>query len=255
MDTSVYKLVWFLQSLSPELLSLITFLVCAVTILWMMRFFAAAGLYVYNVIAVVVANIQVLHLAKFATFPEPLALGMVVFATTYLVSDILVEHYGAKAARRAISLSFISQILVTVLMVLTLGHPPLTEGIADPQIVATANTNYQSMFNLFTPTPRLLFASLISYALSQLFDIWVFQKIKNLSHGRFVWLRQNVSTLLSGLLDSFIFGYIAFVFLNPTPISFSALITSYVLGTYVLRQIINLLGTPVMYLSYRYVRL
>lgn len=247
MDTSVYQLVAFLENFSPEFLSLLTFIVCAISILGLLRFYGAVGLCVYNAIAILIANIQVLRLAKFGFSPEPVALGTVVFATTYLVSDILVEHYGPKAAKDSLWLSFISQILMTVVMVLTLGHAPMPEDQA-------ANTTYHSMLTLFSPSPRLLCASLLAYVASQLFDIWVFQKIRNLSHGRFVWLRQNVSTFLSGLLDSFIFSYIAWVLLSPTPISFYTLMISYVLGTYFLRLIVNLAGTPVMYLSYPILR-
>jgi uncharacterized integral membrane protein (TIGR00697 family) len=80
----------------------------------------------------------------------------------------------------------------------------------------------------------------------------LFQKIRSLSHGRFVWLRQNVSTALSGLLDNFIFALIAWVLLSPTPISFSLLMSSFVFASYVLRGIINIAATPIMYLSYRF---
>jgi queuosine precursor transporter len=251
MDNFVHYLILMLENFSPEILSLITFLICAITILGMLRYFGATGLYVYNAIAIIVANIQVLHAAKFIFSPEPVALGTVVFATTYLVSDILTEHYGPDTAKHALWLSFVSQVLVTLLMILTLGHTPLSEGVNPPEVNVLANANYLAMLKLFTPTPRLLFASLIAYVLSQLFDIWIFQKIRNLSHGRYIWLRQNVSTFLSGLLDSFIFSYIAWILLSPTPLPFYTLMVSYVIGTYLLRLIVNLLGTPVMYASYR----
>jgi uncharacterized integral membrane protein (TIGR00697 family) len=251
MDSFVYYLISLLKSLSPEILSIITFLICAITILGLLRYFGAAGLYVYNAVAVVVANIQVLHTAKFIFSPEPVALGTVVFATTYLVSDILTEHYGSDAARKALWLSFVSQILVIFLMILTLGHAPSSEGFYSAEINNLTDSHYSAMLTLFTPSSRLLFASLAAYVLSQLFDIWVFQKLRTLSHGRYIWFRQNVSTFLSGILDSFIFSYIAWVLLSPTPLPFYTLMVSYVIGTYFLRLIINFLGTPIMYASYR----
>jgi uncharacterized integral membrane protein (TIGR00697 family) len=253
MDDSVYHFIAFLENFSPEFLSFLTFIVCAVAILGMLRFYGAAGLCVYNAVAVLIANIQVLRLAKFGFSPEPVALGTVVFATVFLVSDILVEHYGTKVARDSLWLSFISQILMTIIMILTLGHAPL-EGTELSGTSSSANAINVSMVNLFAPSPRLLCASLWAYVVSQLFDIWVFQKIRNLSHGRFVWLRQNVSTLLSGLLDSFVFGYISWMILSPTPISFRTLMITYVFGTYFLRLIVNLAGTPIIYLSYRMLR-
>ncbi|MCX7338395.1 MAG: queuosine precursor transporter [Alphaproteobacteria bacterium] len=245
MDIFVSTIVCFLGQFSPEFLSLLTFLVCGVVLLFFVRYFGAPGLYVYNSIAIVVANIQVLRLAKFSFSPEPMALGTVVFATTFLASDILAEHYGAKAARQALALSFLSQIFVTTLMILTLGHPSLDDPLSSNPISVD-----RAMTTLFVPSLRFLWASLIAYAISQLFDIWLFQKIRELSQSRFLWLRQNVSTLLSGLLDNFIFSIIAWVILNPTPIDYYTLMVSYVFGSYLLRFLVNLGGTPVMYLSY-----
>ena len=61
--------------------------------------FGEIGLYIYSAIAIIVANIQVLKLVKFSFFSEPIALGTVLFASTFLCTDILAEYYGAKKAR------------------------------------------------------------------------------------------------------------------------------------------------------------
>ncbi|RZI47033.1 queuosine precursor transporter [Candidatus Finniella inopinata] len=250
MDSIVFQLISYLQGFSVEFASFLTFCVCACSILFLLKGFGHLGLCTYNVLAVIVANIQVLRLAEYHFFPEPLALGTIVFATTFLVSDILTEHYGAKAARQALWLSFIAQILMTVWMVLTLGHPTVDYGKLSCNLADVFSKNDQGMLQIFAPSPRLLTASLIAYFISQQCDIWLFQKIRGLSHNRFVWLRQNLSTSLSGLLDNFIFGLIAWVILSPTPLSFSLFFSSYVIASYILRMVVNAAGTPVMYLSY-----
>ncbi len=252
MDTFVFSFIVWLQTFSSESLSFLTFLVCSVSILFLLRWFGAAGLYVYNALAIVVANIQVLRLADFAFSPEPVALGTVIFSTTFLVSDILTEHYGPQSARHSLWLSFLAQILVTLWMVITLGHPPLQTNTLTPDIADVYKANDQALLQIFAPSFRLLFASLIAYAISQICDIWLFQKIRTLSQGRFVWLRQNLSTALSGLLDNFTFGLIAWVILSPTPLSLSLFLSSFVIASYLLRTAVNLAGTPIMYLSYSF---
>lgn len=252
MDQVVFHFLNILQNCSSEFLSFLTFLVCAVSILAFLRWFGAIGLYTYNALAVVAANIQVLKMAEFSFCSEPVALGTVVFATTFLVSDILTEHYGAAAARQALWLSFITQILMSVWMVLTLGHPSPNYYSLAPDLAATLIANEKGMSQLFIPSLRILTASLISYFISQQFDIWVFQKIRDLSSGRFIWLRQNMATALSGLLDNFIFALIAWVVLSTNPIPFSLLISSFVFASYILRGVVNIISTPVMYLSYRF---
>ncbi len=250
MDNIIFSIIHYLQSLSAELLSLILFLTCSVIILAMLRFFGAVGLYAYSTIAIIMANIQVLTVAEFSFSSRPIALGTVVFATTFLVSDILTEHYNKKTAQTALWLSVWGQIVVTIVMVLALGYKPIECNSLPSEVSAVCTTNALAMLKLFSPSPRLLIASLLAYAISQLFDIWVFQKIKDLSHNRWLWLRVNTSTLLSGLLDNTVFSVIAWVILSSTPVDFSTLVFTFILGTYLMRVVISFLSTPIIYLSY-----
>lgn len=239
MDTFFHALTHYLQSFSSETLSLGLFFICVCAILFLLRFFQAPGLFVYNALITVVANIQVLKMAQFGFSPEPVALGTVTFATAFLVSDILTEHYGKKVAQQSVWLSFSAQILMVILMLVTIGHIPI-EG----------DTSHTAMETLFLPSPRLLIASLTAFALSQLFDIAVFKRISVVTGGKMLWLRTNVSTILSALLDNIIFSTIAWVILAPTPVSWQSLVYTYILGTYFARVLVSLLSTPVIYLSY-----
>lgn len=248
MDNIIFSIIHYLQSLSAEFLSLILFLTCSVIILAMLRFFGAVGLYIYSTIAIIMANIQVLTVAEFSFSSKPIALGTVVFATNFLVSDILTEHYNKKTAQTALWLSIWGQIIVTIVMVLALGYKPIE---CNPsKMSAVGATNSLAMLKLFSPSPRLLIASLLAYAISQLFDIWIFQKVKDVSHNRLLWLRVNASTLLSGLLDNTVFSVIAWVILSSNPVDFSTLVFTFIFGTYLIRVIISFLSTPIIYLSY-----
>jgi uncharacterized integral membrane protein (TIGR00697 family) len=239
MDNSlIIPIVEFMKTLPAEVLALFTFVSCAVSILVLFRVFGAAGLYLYNAVIILVANIQVLKMTTFWFSPEPVALGTVSFATTYLVSDILTEHYGPTVARRGVWLSFAGHILMTFLMIVTLGYTvPAGDKIQD------------AMVALFTPSFRIFIAGLLAYAISQLLDISMFDWVGRLTHRRWLWLRTNVSTLLSGLLDNVLFSVFAWVILSPTPISMYSLIFTYILGTYFSRALVALLSTPVIYLS------
>jgi queuosine precursor transporter len=240
MDTSfIIPLVEFLQTLSTEFLALLTFICCAVSILILFRLFGSTGLYLYNAVIVLLANIQVLKVVPFWLSPEPVALGTVAFATTYLVSDILTEHYGTAVARRGVWLSFAGHILMTVMMIITLGYS------------APAGDKIQeAMMSLFTPSPRILLAGLLAYAISQLLDISLFDWVARLTQRRWLWLRTNIATLLSGLVDNALFSIFAWVLFSPTPISLYSLIFTYILGTYVSRALVAFMSTPVIYLSY-----
>lgn len=239
MDTFIQQLIQNLQGFSSESLSLGLFFICVVAILFLFRFFQAPGLFVYNALMTVIANIQVLKIAQFGFSPEPVALGTVTFATVFLVSDILTEHYGKKIAQQGVWLSFSAQILMAILMLVTIGHAPI-EG----------DGGHKAMEILFLPSPRLLIASLTAFALSQLLDITIFKRLSVITHGKMLWLRTNVSTILSALLDNIIFSTIAWVILAPDPVSFHTLVFTYILGTYFARVLVSVMSTPVIYLSY-----
>ena len=88
------------------------------SVLIFFKLFGEVGLYIYTVIAIIAANIQVLKIVKFSFFEEPIALGTILFASTFLCTDILAEYYGAKSARKNILLGFSGFLLMTILMLL-----------------------------------------------------------------------------------------------------------------------------------------
>lgn len=247
----VAPLIQTLQSCSAEAVSVVLYGACTLATLLLFRLFGAQGLYLYNIVAVIAANIQVMRAVQFGLSVEPVALGTVVFASTYLCSDILTEHYGKEAAKTGVWYCFAAQILMTVLMVIAVGYPPLTQStqISGEEINAMLMTE-NALALLFTPSPRLLVASLIAFAISQFNDIWIFQAINTLTRGKWLWLRTSISSLVSAMVDTILFSTLAWVVLAPVPVSLSTLIFTYILGTFVTRAIMSLLSTPVMYLSY-----
>lgn len=183
---------------------------------------------------------------------ESIALGTLLFATTFTVSDILTEHKGVKAAQMGVKLSFAAQILMTIFMVITLIYPSINadfKGFGEDGSISSP-VQY-AMFILFAPSVRLLIASLTSYYFSQLLDIYLFKLIKDLTHKKFLWLRFNISTMVAGLFDNILFSTLAWVVLSPEPVTFHTLVFTYILGTYGSRVLVSLASTPVIYLSYK----
>ena len=78
----------YLNTLSTELVWFIFLFFCFCSILIFLKIFGYIGLYIYSGIAVIAANIQVLKIVDFFYSPEPVALGTVLFASTFLSSLI-----------------------------------------------------------------------------------------------------------------------------------------------------------------------
>ena len=236
------EVVWFMM-----------LILCFLSILVFLRLFGYVGLYVYSAIAIIVANIQVLKQANFNFFssinekiipfyePSPIALGTILFASTFLCTDILSEYYGKEKARKNVLIGFCSFFLMTILMLVTIGIQP-----AEDEWVSMVQ---ESLAILFTPMTSIFVASMIAYLISQYFDIWFFSYLKTVSSNKLLWLRNNVSTAVSSLIDNTIFSIFAWIILNPNPFPLSDVIMTFILGVYLLRVFIALLDTPFIYLA------
>jgi len=228
----------YLGSLNTFVVWIIMLIFCFSSILIFLKLFSFAGLYVYSALAVIIGNIQVLKTVDFFYSPEPVALGTVLFASTFLCTDILSEHFGKDKAQKNILIGFVSFLFVTIVMLITIGFSP-----------SASDWAHDSLVNIFTPMSRFFIASMIAYLASQYFDVWIYSTIKNLTMNRFLWLRNNLSTILSSLVDNTVFSFLAWIILNPNPETFYNVIMIYIFGTYILRIFIALIDTPFMYLS------
>ena len=238
---------------NTEVVWFVMLILCFISILVFLRLFGYVGLYVYSAIAIIAANIQVLKQANFNFFssinekiipfyePSPIALGTILFASTFLCTDILSEYYGKEKARKNVLIGFCSFFLMTILMLVTIGIQP-----AEDEWVSMVQ---ESLAILFTPMTSIFVASMIAYLISQYFDIWFFGYLKTVSSSKLLWLRNNVSTAVSSLIDNTIFSLFAWIILNPNPFPLSDVIMTFILGVYLLRVFIAILDTPFIYLA------
>ena len=155
------------------------------------------------------------------------------FASTFLCTDILSEYYGKEKARMNILIGFSAFLFMTLLMVITIGFQP-----------SDADWVQESLSNVFTPMTRFFIASMIAYLISQYFDVWFYNYLKQALSGKSLWLRNNLSTIISSLVDNTVFSIFAWILLNPEPVSVYNVIMIYILGTYLLRIFIALLDYP-----------
>ena len=201
------------------------------------RLFGKAGLYCLSAIATVLANIEVLLLID--AFGMEQTLGNVLFAVTFLITDILSECEGKKEANRAVWIGIFSSLFFLLLSQSWLLYLP-----------AGGDQVMPSLKGVFSNTPRMLVASFTVYAISQLVDVWLYHKWWALTEKkcgdrkRFLWLRNNGSTLISQIVNTFLFTLFAFYGTYDAATLFSIFLSSYVIFIFT-----SLLDTPVLYLA------
>lgn len=217
------EIFWFAELLLNFLLIILAY-----------RLFGKWGLIMWIPVSVIVANIQVVQTIQI--FGTVATLGNVVYATSFLITDILSENYGKEEAKKAVWIGFFSLISMTLLMNITLLYIPLAGD-------AFALQAHEATKTIFSLMPRIALASLTAYMLSQQHDVWAFHfwKDKFPSH-RHLWIRNNLSTFVSQLIDSGIFVLIAFYGVFETGMIFEIFLT-----TYFLKFIVAAADTPFVY--------
>jgi len=184
------------------------------------------------VTANIIAGVKIVCLWGF-TVPA----GFIAYALTFPITDITSEVYGEKVSRYIVWSGLIANFFMLALIYTGLLMPSLTKGMQELYVRA------------FTPVSRIVLASTVAYVVSQHHDIWSFLTWRKLTNGKWLWLRNNASTIVSQLIDTVIFITIAFY--GTIPIQ--ALITM-IFSHWLLKTIVALCDTPLVYLGVYFVR-
>ena len=172
-----------------------------ITIL-MYRLFGRDGLLGCIVLAILLANIQGPKLTIILGFQT--SLGVIFYSGIFFATDLLSEKYGRTEAGKAVMIGFGISVIVVLMMSLALLFQP-----SDQPGTAEFSQRIQTSFeNILDFTPRFVFGSLLAYLISQSLDVWLFHRIRELTGGRWLWLRNNGSTMLSQLVDTFLYSFV-----------------------------------------------
>lgn len=220
-----------------ELLLILSLLISFGATVLFLKLFGKSGLFAWIGICAVFANVEVLILVH--AFGMDQTLGNTLFASSFLATDILSELYGKKDANKGVLVGIITTVLFILLSTMWINYVPAEGDWAMPFVK-----------QLFANTPRVLIASLIAYAVSEAFDVWLYHKWWTLTEKRFgnkdkyLWFRNNFSTLFSQLVNILIFNFGAFLGIYSLSQLFSITIACYVI--YI---VTSLLDTPFIYLA------
>ncbi len=179
-----------------------------------------------NIAAGKIMNISIFNLNIYV--PAVVA----IYSTTFLLTDAISEIYGKNTAKRAVLAGFIANIFALPLIYIITKIPP-----------ADFNVEFAQMFNeVFRLVPQIIVASMLAYIVSQLHDIYVYHWYKEKTKGRYMWFRNNASTVVSQFIDSSIFITVAFYGVFPFEV-----IKTMIVYQWIAKVIIALIDTPFLY--------
>jgi uncharacterized integral membrane protein (TIGR00697 family) len=164
------------------------------------------------------------------------SVGVFFMPILFLITDIVTEVYGRKASTQFVNLSTIMLIFMFLMIGLCIIVPP------------NETWGLQSAYaNVFGSSMRMTVASLFSFFIAQHIDVAIFAFLKFLTKDKHLWIRNNVSTIISQLVDTTIFMFIAFYKMNAS-YTFS-FVWSLILPYWAFKVIFALIDTPFCYLG------
>lgn len=219
-----------------ELLLIATLLIEYSAVVLAHHFFGKNGLIAWMAIATVLANIEVMILVD--AFGIEMTLGNVLFASTFLVTDILSELYGRKVAKQAVVIGIASSIIYAVVSCSWLLYRTSTNDVTSSFI-----------HGLFSHAPRIVAASIIVYAIVQLLDIVLYHRFWAVTTGgedssKGLWIRNNAATIISQCINAVLYNLIAFVGIYP-----AATIKEIIISNVLIYIVTSLADTPFVYLA------
>ncbi len=189
--------------INQEVLWLVTLLADLSCTILLYRLFGKTGLQVAIAFSILLANLQGPKLT--IIFGLQTSLGVIFYASIFFATDVLSENYGKKAARDAVQMGFIVSMIMILMMSLALLYQPSTE-VGTAEFSMKIHNAFATIINF---TPRFLIGSLLAYYISQRFDVWAFHYIKQQTGEKHLWLRNNLSTMSSQIIDTAIYSLVA----------------------------------------------
>jgi len=213
-------------------------------------FIILAGLFITNAITAELISNKLIEIPLTfsiggSTFgPFTTIVGILPWPIVFLLTDLLNEFYGKKAVQR---LSWITSGLIGYCFIIV----GISLAIPAVEIPNSTLADNRSFTLVFGQAQMVIIGSIIAFLTSQLLDAIVFEKIKNRTGNRFVWLRSTGSTVLSQLIDSYIVLYIGFVL--PGALTTEQFLTL-APTNYILKLLIAISLTPLIYVGHYVIR-
>ena len=190
---------------------------------------ALMGLYlafvlISNILAYKIASFKFGFLNFYATS------ATLIFAVTFLLTDIVNEKFGKRETQKMIFIAFITQIAVAffIWLSISLDSAPFWQD--------------QEIFEkILSFAPRIMLASWIAFLISENADAYIFAWFKKITQGRHLWARNIFSSIPAMALDSIIFTTIAFYGVQP--------LIPLMTGVILLKWFVGVIDVPFMYLN------
>lgn len=174
-----------------------------------------------------------------------LTAGALIWPVVFITTDLINEYFGKPGVKRISYLTALLIVYAFIVIFMAIRLPPAGWWVNQTGSDGSA-VNMDIAFNsVLGQGLRIILGSLTAFLFAQLVDVFVFQKLRQFTGSKRLWLRATGSTLISQLVDSFVVLFIAFygVFSNDQIIAIG-------ITNYIYKFCVAILLTPVIYLGH-----
>ena len=203
-------------------------------------------------VSIYIACIAIAELMGAKTFPLVIpglptlnaSVAIFVLPLIFTVNDVIAEVYGKERARSVVR----SGLIVIVLLLL---FSLLATHLAPSGRFVGSEPAYDTIFGL---SARISLSSLIAFTIAEFMDILIFSKIRQKIGTKALWLRNNVSNVISQLFDTVIFMTLAFYSLNQDIMSNVSFLLSLIIPYWLLKCSMSVIETPLVYWGVKWLK-
>ncbi len=176
---------------------------------------------------------------KFFTWPSlgipnfALSVGIIAYPVTFIVTDLISELYGKRRANQVVLAGFFASVFTVILVYVAMAVPTA-------EISPLDNATFEKVFGLSGPA---FFGSMLAYLTAQFIDIRIFHFWKRLTEGKYLWLRNNASTMCSQLVDT---SVILLILCSAEVIPWESFYSLLWMG-WMFKVFVALIDTPIIY--------
>lgn len=180
-----------------------------------------------------------LPILPFHTFE--LSVGAILYPLTFLLTDLITEFYGKEKANFCVKLGISMNILVAFVI---MGMDQLEA----TQWSKINNIMFHKVFGFYSVA---FIGSILACYTAQTVDIILYLWIRKLTKGKWLWARNNGSTAVSLLIDTFmVIAFMTIFGVLPPDRMWGIIINSYLFKLF-----FSLCSTPLFYMSVKLIRI
>ena len=202
------------------------------------------AIYIFCIAVAELMGGKTFPITKIGDFQLNASVAIFVIPLLFSINDIVTEVHGKDRARSFIQAGFFVIFLILLFSLFFTNLPPSTRFLSSEAAYDT----------VFGTSARIAFASLTAFAIANMLDVMIFVKIRESLGKKALWLRNNVSNIVSQFFDTTIFIFLAFYATNRSFADNLPFLAGIILPYWLLKCFMSVIETPFVYLGVKWLK-